>query len=90
MPRREQRAAILIRNDRDRIRAEALRLGGDLLLVHADERPQHRHRRDLVDRRQVLERLRRDLADDLAGHERAGAMRVRRSPRRSASSAGDR
>ena len=43
MPRREQRAAVLVGDDRDRIGAEPLRFGGDLFLVHADERPQHRH-----------------------------------------------
>ena len=74
---REERAAILVGDDRDGIGAEALRFGGDLVLVHADERPQHGQRRDLVDRAQILDRLRRHLADDLAGHERAGAMLVR-------------
>ena len=58
------------------IRPEALRLGSDLFLVHTDERPQHWQRRDLVDRRHVLDRLRRHLANDLAGDERAGAMRA--------------
>ena len=51
MPRREQRAAVLVRNDRDWIRADPLRLGGNLVLVHADERPQHRQRRRLGDDR---------------------------------------
>ena len=46
MARREQRAAVLVGNDRDRIRPEPLRLRGDLFLVHPDQRPQHRQRRD--------------------------------------------
>ena len=44
----------------------------------------------LVDRRQVLERLRRDLADDFAGDERLRAVAAARSPRRCASSAAGR
>src|SRR6476661_5357494 len=36
--RREQRAAVLVGNDRDRIGPEALGLGRDFLLVHAHER----------------------------------------------------
>ena len=90
MARREQRAAVLIGNDRDRIGAEPLRLGDDLFLVHADQRPEDRQRRHRSDRRQVLERLRRDLADDLAGHQRARARVARDAARRSAASAADR
>ena len=71
MARREQLTAILIGNDRDRIGSEPLGLGHDLVLVHPDQRPQHLHRRRLRDGRQVLERLRRHLADDLTGDERA-------------------
>jgi len=77
MLRREERAAVLIRDDRDRERADALRFGADLVLVHADERPQDLQRRRLRDRRHVLERLRRHLADHLAGDERA-RMRLAR------------
>ena len=90
MPRREQRAAVLIRDDRDGIGAEPLRLGGDLVLVHADERPQHRQRHDAADRRHVLERLRRHLADDVAGDERLRRAAAARSARRCASSAAGR
>ena len=56
------------------VRADALRVGGDFFLVHADERPEHRQRRRRADGGQVLQRLRRDLADRLAGDERAGAL----------------
>ena len=87
---REERAAVLVRNDRDRIGAEPLRLRGDLFLVHADERPQHRQRHHLGDARHVLERLRRDLPDHLTGDERQRPVAAGRSARRSASSAGGR
>src|SRR3954466_16151778 len=40
MPGGEQRAAVLVRNDRDRVGAQPDRFGGDLFLVHADERTQ--------------------------------------------------
>src|ERR671911_2942532 len=63
VPGREQRAAILVGDDRDGIGAQTLGFGGDFVLVHADERPEHRQRHDVVDERHVLERLRRDLAD---------------------------
>src|SRR5687768_11072067 len=58
---REQRAAVLVGDDRDGIRPENLRLRGDLFLVHADQRAQNGLGRHLVDRRHVFERLRRDL-----------------------------
>src|SRR5262245_58984285 len=58
---REQRATVLVRNDRDRKRSQPLGLCRNLILVHADQRTQDGKRYDLVDRRQVLERLRRDL-----------------------------
>ena len=45
-PRREQRAAVLVGDDRRLVRAEPLRLARDLFLVEADERPQDRQRRD--------------------------------------------
>src|SRR6187551_2899974 len=35
--RREQRAAVLVRDDRDRIGPEPLRFRGDFVLVHADQ-----------------------------------------------------
>ena len=73
MLRREELAAVLILDDRDGIGAEPLRLGRDLVLVHADQRPEDRQRRHRSDRRQVLERLRRHLPD-----------RLRRSPARRA------
>ena len=57
--------------------------GDDLFLVHADQRPEHRHVRGLIDHRHVVERLRRDLADDVAGDERARAH-VARDPLRDA------
>ena len=88
--RREQRAAVLVGDDRDRIGAELLRLGRDLVLVHADERPEQRQRRHAADHRQVLERLRRHLADDVAGDERLAVAQRGRCARRCAASAGDR
>ena len=83
MPRREQRARVLVGHDRDVEGAEPLRLGDDLLLVHGDQRPEDRHVRGLIDHRHVVERLRRDLADDVAGHERA-RPHVTRDPLRDA------
>ena len=72
------------------IGAEPLRLERDLFLVEPDQRPQHRQRRDAADRRQVVDRLRRDLADDVAGDERLRAGRAARAARRCASSGGGR
>ena len=46
----------------------------DLLLVRPDQRTQHRHVDDVVDARDVLERLRRDLSEAVAGHERLRAF----------------
>src|SRR5258708_34350470 len=74
MLRREEGAAILIRDDRDWIGADSLRLRRDLVLAHSDERAQNLEARRVGDRRHVLERLRRDLADHFARHER---LRVR-------------
>src|SRR5262245_12411003 len=71
MAGREERAAILIGDDGYRIRAEHLGLGGDFFLVHANQRTQYGLGCHLVDRRHVLERLRRDLTNDLARDEHA-------------------
>ena len=66
MFRRKQLAAILILDDRDREGSEPLGLRDDLVLVHPNQRPEHRQRGHRPDRLQVFERLRRDLADHLA------------------------
>jgi hypothetical protein len=67
--RREQRATVLIGNDRDGITAEDLRLRHDFVLVHTDERTEERYGRDLSHHGQVLERLRRHLPHHVAGHQ---------------------
>jgi hypothetical protein len=46
----------------------------DFFFVHADERPRHRQPGNLIDRGQVLERLRSDLSNDLSGHESASFL----------------
>jgi hypothetical protein len=48
--RREQRAAILVRNHGRAVRADPLRVGRDFFLVKTDERPQERQRHHLTDR----------------------------------------
>ena len=73
MLRREQLTAVLIRNVRDRQGADSRGFRRNLILVHSHQRPQHFHCRRLSNRREILERLRRHLADDFAGHERARA-----------------
>ena len=60
-------------------------LGRDLVLVHADQRPEDGSVATAADDRQVLERLRRDLTDDVAGHQRLRAARARDRARRCAS-----
>ena len=55
----------------------ASRLGGDLELVHADERPQHRQVGHLVDAGEVVQGLRGHLPHALAGDQRQRA----RAPR---------
>ena len=70
---REQRAAVLVGNDRDVEGAQPLGLRDDLLLVHADERAEHLHVRGIANHRHVVERLRRHLANHLARHQRLGA-----------------
>ena len=54
-------------------RAETLGFRRNLILVHSDQRPQHFHRRRPRNRREILERLRRHLADNFAGHKRVRA-----------------
>src|SRR5215213_11285703 len=63
MTRGEQRAAVLIRDDRDLVGAEPLCLRRDFSLVEADQRTENRHGDNLVDRRQVFQRLRGNLAN---------------------------
>src|SRR3954467_1461739 len=43
MTRRKERAAVLVGDDGNRIRAKPLCLGGDFFLVHPDERAEARH-----------------------------------------------
>src|SRR5215204_2920996 len=74
---REQGAAVLVGDDRDRIRAETFRLSRDLLLVQTDQGPQDGNADDAADRRHVLDRLRGDLPDDFAGHQRMRAVQRR-------------
>ncbi len=69
MPGREERAAVGVRLDGDLVGPERVGLPGDLELVHADQRPEDRHRGHLVDARQVVERLRGHLPQALAGDE---------------------
>jgi len=69
VPRREQRAAVLVGDDRDGIGAQALGCGRNLVLVHADERAEHRQRHRCPGDRHVLEGLRRHLPDRVAGHQ---------------------
>ena len=76
MSRREQRAAVLVGNDRNGIAAELRGLSRDLLLIHADERSEDGQRRHITDYGEVLQRLRRDLPDNIAGDERLGAARA--------------
>ena len=49
----------------------------DLLLVRTDERTEHRQRHHLVNSGDVLERLRRDLAERFARHNRLGTFDAR-------------
>src|SRR5256884_711104 len=70
--RHEERATVGVRLDRDLEGPEALRLLGDLDLVHADEGSKDRHPGGLVDARDVLERLRGDLPEALPRRERLG------------------
>ena len=72
--RHEERAAVRRGLARDVVRADPLGAGDDLLLVGADERTQDRHRHGLVDRSDVVERLRGDLAERLAGDDGLGAL----------------
>src|SRR5260221_8704401 len=74
MLRREERAAVLVGNNRDWIGAEPLGLRRDFLLVHADQRPQDGHPHDAADRPHVLESLRPHLADDVTGHQPPPAL----------------
>jgi len=48
-PRCEQRATVLVLEDRRLIGSDPLRVHGDLFLVHADERPEDRERRHSAD-----------------------------------------
>src|SRR5215211_4957399 len=52
--RREQRAAVLVRDDRDWIAADPLRLRRDFVLVHANERAEERQRRHAANDGQIL------------------------------------
>src|SRR5213080_3820965 len=73
--RHEELAAVLVGDDRGLERAEPRGLGGDLALVHADQRAEDRQRHRRLDHRKIGERLRRDLAEALARHQRLGACR---------------
>src|SRR5689334_21415624 len=73
MSRREERAAIGVRLDRNLERGDSLRRRRDLELVHADEGSQDRQRRGLVDACDVFQGLRGDLAEALAGDQRQRA-----------------
>ena len=76
-PGHEELAAVLVGQRADLEGADAPRLLRDLLLVHADQRPQDRPARGLVDDGHVVEGLRGDLAQALAGDQRlARALRA--------------
>src|ERR1051325_6281071 len=69
MFRHEKLAAVLVRHRGNLERADAPRLIDNLLLVHADERPENRQRSGLLDHGHILERLRSHLREALAGRE---------------------
>src|SRR5262245_6810549 len=54
MPRCEERATVFVWQRRDVERADALRLLDDLVLVHADQRPEHRQLGDPIDHGHVV------------------------------------
>jgi hypothetical protein len=71
--RREQRAAVLVRQLGDGERADPPRLGHDLCLVPAEQRPQDRQGHRVVEGGDVRQRLAGDLAEGVAGDQRGPA-----------------
>jgi 3-deoxy-7-phosphoheptulonate synthase len=72
--RQEQRAAVLVGQLGDRQRAQPPRLGHDLGLVPADQRPQDGQANGVVERGDVGQRLAGHLAEGVAGDQRAGVQ----------------
>jgi len=73
LTRLQERAAVLLRHDRQLVGAGAVGERGDLLLVGPDQRAQHRQVGDPVDRAQVRKRLRGNLVERFAGDQRQAA-----------------
>jgi hypothetical protein len=72
--RGEELAAVLVGQDGDLVGAELPRDLHDLLLVAVDQGAQERQLGRLLDHREVGERLRGDLPQGVAGHQRLGAL----------------
>ena len=70
--RYEQLAAVLIGNRRNFKSPDTARLIDNFLFIHAHQRAQYRQARRLLDHRHVVEGLRGDLAEALAGNQGFG------------------
>src|SRR5579884_4240967 len=75
--RDEKAAAILIGLDRNWIGPDLLGDGDDLIFVEADERTEDRQLGDLLDHRNILQGLRGNLPDALAGQQCLGPLPMR-------------